>query len=256
MVPADVQRASPSLRDDYARVAGKPFHHFYCPILCADEKVRLCMGHIVNDAIPNSSRSCVVQRADVDGFFGTVIESDFVTLACAKRSGLREVLADPDLSKKLQPRIMVGNEEVRHFHYKGHFDKEEHTPLLLEDKNGNDGLRLVLQKHPDEMTAAQAKKWAVVVDAGFRVCFLVALIKAAYLTLFCLLGYRYALSIAGRYVGHDILGGFFRAASGLSNGEAKRVAAQYYRPYVHMVRPIVGVKGTPPRGIHQACTTQ
>lgn len=247
MVPEDVQRALPLLREDYARVTGKPFNHFYCPILCKDEEVKLCMGHIVNQAIANSSRSCVVQRADVDGFFGTVVESDFVTMACALRSGLREVLSDPDLSKKLKPKIMVDGEEFRHFHYKGHFDKQEHTPFLLENREG-DGLRLVLQRNPEVVTAAQGKQWAVVVEADFRVCYLASLIKAAYLTLFRLLGYSYVLSAAGQYVGHDILGGFFRAAAGMATSKAKRVAADYFRQYVHMVRPIVGVGGTPPQG--------
>jgi hypothetical protein len=55
---------------------GNPFKCFYCPILQTDEETELCMGHIVNKSIPNSCRKCVVQRKDVDGFYGVVVEAE------------------------------------------------------------------------------------------------------------------------------------------------------------------------------------
>jgi hypothetical protein len=38
------------------------------------------MGHIVNASFPNSSRKCVIQRKDVDGIYGSVVEADFATV--------------------------------------------------------------------------------------------------------------------------------------------------------------------------------
>ena len=56
-IPADVHRALPRLREDYAAREKRSFDHFYCPILCRDEPADLCMGHIVPEAYANCCRA-------------------------------------------------------------------------------------------------------------------------------------------------------------------------------------------------------
>jgi hypothetical protein len=65
-----VKLSLPLVAADYEAVVGNPFGHFYCPILLEDIPGELCMGHVINKSFANSSRKRVVQRKDVDGFFG------------------------------------------------------------------------------------------------------------------------------------------------------------------------------------------
>jgi hypothetical protein len=74
-----VERHLPHWQKGFTAVNGNPFKCFYCPILQTDEETELCMGHIVNKSIPNSCRKCVVQRKDVDGFYGVVVEAAFAS---------------------------------------------------------------------------------------------------------------------------------------------------------------------------------
>ena len=37
-----------AVRADFEKWQGKPFRHFYCPILHVDERVPLQMGHIIS----------------------------------------------------------------------------------------------------------------------------------------------------------------------------------------------------------------
>jgi hypothetical protein len=98
------------------------------------------------------------------------------------------------------------------------------------------------------MKADTAKKWQISVEGDFRLCSLVTIIKAAYLTLFRLMGYPYALSTAGLSVGYYMLGRFYRENHAKSVSEAKESARRYFQPYVHMMRPIEKVGGERPLG--------
>ena len=73
------------LKEDYNAVAGGPWNHFVCPILHVDEDVPLIRAHVINKAFSNSDRSWTVQRKDVDNFFGSCFEADF--LAIEKKIG-------------------------------------------------------------------------------------------------------------------------------------------------------------------------
>jgi hypothetical protein len=73
------------LRADFARVNGKPFEHFYCPILLKDEPGELCDGHIVPEAF---GKRTIPQRKDVDNFYGAAAEADFVGLMQDKATGV------------------------------------------------------------------------------------------------------------------------------------------------------------------------
>ena len=62
------------LRADFESVTGKPFEHFYCPIMLVDEDAPLMKGHIVPESLGGKSR--VVQRSDIDHGFGSFFEAE------------------------------------------------------------------------------------------------------------------------------------------------------------------------------------
>jgi hypothetical protein len=236
------------LQKDFTDFHGNPFKYFYCPLMVRDEDAELCLGHVVNDKIPNSSGVRIVQRKDVDGFYGRVFESDFVTLLQARSVDAKGVVFDSHLSKKMKPRITVDGEVCEHYLSDGHNSlPPEHTGIILEGGN-TDAIKVVLKKTPSEFMADRAREWKIVIERDCRVTALVSLIKAAYLTLFRMLGYRYALSCAGLEVGCNILGKFYRMHGHKPTEEARNEARQWFRPYVNMMRPIEGFSGRAPRG--------
>src|SRR5262249_3338992 len=95
----------------------------------------------------------------------------------------------------------------------------------------------VLKMGLEEVLAAQDKAWRLVADKDCRLSSVISLIKAAYLTLFHMFGYAYALSGAGYAVGAQILGNFYRKSNG-NRQLARSIAPEWFRQYVHMVRPI------------------
>jgi hypothetical protein len=243
----DIRKQLDHLKKDYLVVQGKPFEHFFCPMLLKDEDVQLCMGHVVNEKIPNSSGIRVVQRHDVDSFYGTVFESDFITILKAQAAKPEDALFDHDLNKRLKPQFVVDGEVCPHYVYQGTTLPPEHTAIQLEHPD-REAIHLVLKKRPGDFMADCAKNWEIVIERDCRITALVSCIKAAYLTLFRLLGYRYALAGAGIEVGHNILGNFYSQHCHMSVDEARTEARRWFRPYVNMMRPIDNFSGTAPRG--------
>jgi hypothetical protein len=245
-VTEDVRRTLVVHQRDFTRAEGRPFNYFHCPMLLRDDPVELCMGHVVNQSIPNSSRARVVQRKDIDGFYGSHFEAEFVTLAQSRGVRLADAMLDPTLSKKLKPRIEIQGERCGYHRFRG-AGSQDHTPLELDVGDGRVA-RLMLHKRPDEVAAARDEKWQVAVEVDCRVGALVSLIKAAYLSLFRMLGYKYALSGQGLSVGRDILGRFFQENNGKEPGAVRQAAKQFFQPYVNMLRPIERFTGDAPRG--------
>ncbi len=223
---------------------GKKFDHFFCPILFSDEDTPLCKGHIVNEAFKSSSRTWVVQRADVDNFFGSRFDADFTVIQAAQGRHAAEVLTNKNLQKKLDPKLFVDGKEVDFFFAReevpGHF-----TRLIVEgDLQATIGLKM----NRAEALAAQEGDWRVEFSKDLRVPALVSLIKAAYLTSFSLFGYRYVLSSAGHFVGRQILGEFFLQNRLRSKHDVLDSAAKFFREFGHMVRPVgkntINLRGT------------
>ena len=71
-----------------------------------------------------------------------------------------------------------------------------------------------------------------------RISALVSLIKSAHLTLFEILGYRYALSTGGYFIGHDILGKFYLKIKCAVKSDVFKNAFLFFQEFAHMVRPI------------------
>src|SRR5262249_47096672 len=81
------------LNADYTAVAGKPVQRFVCPITLIDEPgAALCDGHILNASIKTAARKTVVQRLDVDNYFGTALEPELVAFLNAPVSTFQELI--------------------------------------------------------------------------------------------------------------------------------------------------------------------
>ncbi len=76
------------------------------------------------------------------------------------------------------------------------------------------------------------------IEKDIRLSALVSLIKAAHLTLFKILGYRYAFSAGGYFVGRNILGEFFLQNQGKTKKEILDNAHLFFKEFVHMARPL------------------
>ncbi len=210
-----------AMQDDYSAVTGSRFQHFYCPILYKDEPVELQRGHIVNRAFQGAARAWVVQRKDVDNFYGAFFEDEFTSIEAVRNWKDSNVLIDKKLQRKIKPRLLVDGKNIDFYLAKdqvpSHF-----TPLRID---GDHSTIIGLKMNSVEALAAAEADWEIEVARDLRLPTLVSLIKAAHLTQFHLLGYRYLFSAAGRWVGRDILGEFFQ-----QNMDAKRERFSQMRP--------------------------
>jgi hypothetical protein len=249
------------LRQDYCETKGKPFTWFFCPMLFKDEPVETCEGDVIGEPYINTR---ITQRKDVDNFFGTVAEADFGVLSAVADKGIKDVFISEQLRKKVRPKIIVDGVAQEYYQVKKKRRKragaipEEHTTAQFNHATG-DKFEFILKMRPDEVFLARDKSWQVMADNDYRLSSVISLIKAAFLTLFHMFGYRYALSGAGYSVGYQILGEFFRRCKG--NPEtAKQTATSFFREYIHMVRPMdktgANLFGTLEDGVAYTCHTK
>jgi hypothetical protein len=200
------------------------------------------LGHIINQTFPNSSRATTVQRKDIDGFYGSVFEVDFQNCIMGRRLTLIERLAHRDA--KFRPKIYYGDERVEFYLPKGKVP-DYHSKVIFHDNSGK--IVVAVKKSKDSILAADESKWKIVQSVDYRLPALVSLMKAAYLTMFRLIGYPYALSAAGIHLGYTALGRFFLECEGQID-VGKKKARGYFQPYMNMIRPIEGFTGEPTRG--------
>lgn len=252
----EVQERLASLRLDYLSVVGRPFEHFYCPILFRDEPAGLSKAHVINLAFPESERRWTIQRTDVDSFFGSLFERDFVLLAERGKHDLFDVLTNRRLSSRLRPKLLADGKPVGHYIPTGPVPAS-HSELAVYRDDGPP-VRLALKIDPSETLSALDKTWEIGLDRDVRLPALVSLLKAAHLTLFDLIGYRYALSAAGHFVGWDVLGSFFVRNGARRRPQVLRDAAKHFPDFVSMVRPMevapAGFTGTISDGYLYLCT--
>jgi hypothetical protein len=229
---------------------GRPFEHFFCPMLMEDAPAELMLGHIVNEKFEEVPEFKIKQRKDIDGWYGSMFEADFLTLMRNKNKDIGDLIFGGKAPRGLKPMIKAGGAEIEYYTLK---DDPSHTPInehtLLELNGKNDGfLRLALKKAPEEILSLKDLKWHSEVFGDFRLSALASIIKAAYLTLFWKCGYQYALSLSGRSVGHDLLGRFYLDNRSKKHSDVLAAAGVFFKPYIHMVRPVMCVGGTAPHG--------
>ena len=234
-----VARSLPGLRADYAEVTGRPFGHFFCPFLYRDEAAELCEGHVVPESFGASSVK-VIQRKDVDNFFGSAFEGDFVG---SKYGGLRvnDVIADPKLSRRFRPKLEVDGRSIDYYRPTGPIPSR-HSKVILDGPGGD--FALAVKAPPDELRALTEGKWRITMLKDLRVPALVSSLKAAHLTLFSMLGYRYVLSAGGHLLGHDILGKFFHDYGGRPKAETVARAPSHFAEFGRIVATMLDVPDT------------
>lgn len=153
-------------RSDYAKTVGQPFEHFFCPVLFRDDDVRLCQGHIVNKAFPGADRREVIQREDVDNFFGSTFEADFVLLAERARHDAVDVLLDPTLRRTFRPHILVDGQLVDHYVPRDEVPST-HSHLAVE-RPGGATVPLALKLEPNATLSSLDGQWEIVIEKDVR----------------------------------------------------------------------------------------
>ena len=226
------------LRADYASVTGRPFEHFYCPILYRDDNTELCQAHVINKAFSDSDRQKTIQRADVDAWYGSLFEADFLAMQMKDKPIARQAVTDPDLGRRFNPKFTKDGEVVQHYTPSGPVP-EYHTRVEL-DVDGQP-VPLGLKLSPSELLDARCKTWEILVEKDLRLPALVSVLKAAHLTMFHLLGYRYALSAGGRFLGKTVLGDFFLKCQGMERAIALKEAEHHFKEFSGMCRPIAAL---------------
>ena len=227
-------------REDFERATGEPFLHFHCPITDRDEPGDLCLGHVVPESLGESSNATVLQRQDVDSFYGSVVEADMITAIKARPLPTSKIILDPSLSRALRPKISVNGEEWRHYDYKSGQHGPGHTPVVIEDEHG-ESREIVFTKTPEEIMKIEGQKAKLVIERDYTYTIIAGLLKAAHLTMFHLLGYSYALSTNGLLIGKDVLGRFFNEQRGNKSADAKKRLPDYFHEWRNAVRPILSI---------------
>lgn len=228
------------LRTDYNNIRGQPFQHFFCPFLFEDADVPLCQAHIINQSFPDSARNWTVGRKDIDNFYGSHFEADFAGILYHEYPSIGKIFVDKDLSKQFRPTITLDEQPVEYFFAKKSGVPEGFTRLNIEF-NGQ-VVELGLKMPPSDVFATQESSWGVAISKDMRIATIVSLIKSAYLTLFEMLGYSYALSPDGYFVGLKILGQFFRENRNKSRADVFQEAQNFFSEFIHMVRPVQSQK--------------
>lgn len=251
-----VQAKLEELRADFAKASGSPFRHFYCPVLYRDEHTELCRAHVINSAFQGSSSRWTIQRKDIDSFFGSLFESEFVTLQDRGAHKPIDVLISKHLSQRLKPQITLDDRKVEYYRTED-APPPNHASLTIE--SGTIKRRFALKMTPSDTLAALDGKWEIRIEKDLRLPALVSLLKAAHLTLFEMLGYQYALTAAGHFLGRDILGRFFTENRSGQRKEVLQNARTHFREFVNLVRPLasseIALAGTSDDNLLYLCTS-
>ena len=232
------------LNADFESVIGSSFRHFFCPILYRDEDTELCQAHVINKAFRNSDRSWTIQRADVDAFYGSLFEADFLAIQEKDRHQVDEIIADKNLARQLKPKFVIDGKVVEHYMLKN-VDPPPHSQVKLSIPSKN--IQVALKRSPEEIQEAQYKIWGIQVYKNINLPALVSLLKAAHLTLFHLLGYRHVWSVSGYYLGKTVLGDFFLQAREKKRNVAIELAKKHFTQFANLVRPVL-TKPSPFKG--------
>jgi hypothetical protein len=233
----DLEMALARCRADYTAASGRPCEHFYCPILMKDEKAEMMRGHVINDAL-ESSNEWVPQRKDVDGFFGSVVEPEFIQIIQDRGRDPFEIWFDKDLRKKHRPKLMIAGESIGH--YSPNSSQQAvpgHTPILVTDSKENPICKLALKVPPNRLVDASEGQIELVVERHYRAPVIAALLKSAHLTLFKIFGYEYVLPATGPLPA-DILQQFYNKHGG-KHGVSEEEVEHYFLPFESMMAPLV-----------------
>ena len=224
------------LNEDFRSVTGATFDYFYCPILYNDDSTELALGHIIPRSFANSSRSTVVQRKDVDGFYGH-FEAIFEQIQ--SKNMPHDELLDHRKAGLLKPKLILDGCEIETYPFNAKNQVPDHHTLIGTFENGLPVPWRVIKMVPEAFDA-HGDLIVSFVDADFRIPALISCLKAAHLTMFRLLGYTYVFNKAGFFLGRTILGNFFDETKHLRRGSEifSINTINHFTKYQNMVRPV------------------
>lgn len=239
---SELKKRLTQLNDDYKSVTGSPPNVFFCPILYRDEDTELCKAHLINQSFRDSERTWTVQRKDVDAFYGSLFESEFSLIQEKDRfqvgGNVAEIMSDRHLDRQLMPKFTRNGEVVEHYSAKNERVPHNHSPVTVVDSEGK-GVQVALKTPLDTLMDSHNDNWAITIDKDFSLASLVSLLKTAHLILFHLLGYRYALSASGYFIGKTVLGDFFLKAQNIARRSRLELAKIHFRDFASMIRPFI-----------------
>jgi hypothetical protein len=196
-------------------------------------------------------------ESTVDGFYGGFFEGDFELLQYMHGASLLEYFTNKNLFGAVRPKIFYAGQEIKYFLSDG---KPPPPGFRFVEFEIDDQVVELNVKATNEQMVATPSAWEIETKKDLRIPAFVSLIKAAHLSMFSLFGYRYALSHAGRFLGEDILGKFYRENRHVrTKKEAQRRAFPFFKPFAHMIRPILAgsstMQGTLTDGIVHLCAS-
>lgn len=191
--------------EDYERFFQRRTDKFVCPITLREcEKSDLIDGHILNARFANTSTRTVIQYADVDHFYGSVVEADFIKFVNMTDGSIGSLLALTD-GVKVQ---FENGTEVDAFLAHGaamNSALERYAPLEYEVA----GERIVAFPRVDRSDPRlQGITTLQLSGALLPLTWVAALMKAAFLTNFAMHGYRILTFAFGENI-RSVLAGFF-----------------------------------------------
>jgi hypothetical protein len=228
-----------TLKADFQAETGAPFKHFFCPFLHVDELVPLCEGHIINEAF-GTFNAWVPQRQDLDNFFGSKVEADFISAVQDRTKTAFEKWIDPKLNRRYRPQLFSKGVPVEHYITKEIKSVPGHTPLVVTNTGGDILGNLVIKQVPDEVKALHATDMQVVAmpPATFVPAIIASVLKAAHLTMFNMMGYKHVFSTAGLYLA-GILREFYEKFKNSKKRSLANELASAFRPHASLISPMI-----------------
>lgn len=213
---------------DYENTTGKRIEQFVCPITlreCIESE--LIEGHVLNEALRKASRRTVIQYAQVDGFFGTRVEPDMVRFLNAIEDAMQ-------ITKHDRPTCIrfADESEVRAFPVNPKAGRNVDSRFTLLHVPGEAGrIHLFAEAAPDD--PRWQGHWQMGVERQlFPPHWAAAMLKAGYLCLFDMLGYRCVFSPFGNAVRHTL-------AKYYNDRGTRDQASSYFREFQNAAKILI-----------------
>jgi hypothetical protein len=230
----EVARRLNAHNDGYERETGARFRYFLCPILRRDEPVTLGKGHVKPTGLSTSTLPWVVQRRDVDNFYGHAIEGKWLASMCAYDRDINDVLLDPVTRKLVRPRAYDANGEVAYYPMADPSSLPEHYRAMNIVGSGGEQVLFGVRPKSDRRNNDAVVRIHLDGELEFSGVATAALLKAAHLTMFWLLGYRFALSAGGLFT-TSILAEYYERHK-LSKERTLNDVDAHFGEFAHLIR--------------------
>lgn len=192
------------LNADYFGLTGKAVERFVCPVTLQDDpNAELCDGHVLNESIKKASRATVIQRKDVDNYYGRTIEPDLVRFLNVPVSTPQELVRR---SRDLTITTPSGDKFDAFFSNSSARKRFQQVDLWNPDGIPFASPFLKTGKLEARLHKDLEVEWTMTVTDSAVVG---SLVKSGYLALFRMLGYRWVHSADGDKV-RRALAAFYR----------------------------------------------